>query len=143
MFVARFKSPTPGRKYFKVIESFREGGIVKKRHINGLAFHRTVQDAYQAALKDYLKALDKLERLEHVLCLCKVRGLKVAIYGSQGIFKTDTMELLKRAALVSFGIELPDLYCELVLTGRLRFKQAVRLYQQRLSDYKLIDREVH
>ena len=67
MFVTSFKSPNPGRRYFKVIESFREGGIVKKRHIIGLAFHRTVQDAYQAALKDYLKASDKMERLEFVM----------------------------------------------------------------------------
>lgn len=62
---------------------------------------------------------------------------------SQGIFRENTREVVKHAALVSFGIELPDLYCELVLTGRLRFKQAVRLYQQRLSDYEMANRAVH
>jgi len=30
-----------------------------------------------------------------------------------------------------------------VLTGKLRFKQAVRLYQQRLSDYEMANRAVH
>lgn len=77
MFITRFKSPNPGRKYFKVIESYREGGIVKKRHIIGLAFHRTVELAYQSALKDYLKASDKLE-LNMFCYLCRGKGLKMA-----------------------------------------------------------------
>ena len=67
MFVTSFKSPFSGRKYFKVISSYREGGTVKKHHIISLTYHRTVQAAYQAALKDYLKASDKLERLEYVM----------------------------------------------------------------------------
>lgn len=62
---------------------------------------------------------------------------------SQSVFKAQSRDLVRQAALVSSGIELPDLYCELVLTGRLRFKQAVRLYQQRLSDYKMDHKEVH
>ena len=67
MFVVGFKSPTPGRNYFKVIESYREGGTVKQHHIISLTYHRTVQAAYRAALKDYLSASDKLERLEYVM----------------------------------------------------------------------------
>jgi len=68
MFVIGFKSPNPARRYFKVIESYRDGGVVKQNHIISLAYHRTVQSAYRQALKDSLKASDKLERLEYVLC---------------------------------------------------------------------------
>jgi len=67
----------------------------------------------------------------------------VARNRSQSVFEQDSLAIVRNAALVAYGIELPDLYCELVLTGRLRFKQAVGLYQQRLSDYELIDTEVH
>jgi len=74
MFVTSFKSPNPGRRYFKVIESVRVGPKVKKKHIISLAFHRTVQDAYRAALKDYLRASDKLERLEHILLHMQPKG---------------------------------------------------------------------
>jgi len=74
MFVTTFKSTIPGKKYFKVIESFRVGPKVKKKHIISLALHRTVELAYQAALKDYLKASDKLERLECVLSCMQGKG---------------------------------------------------------------------
>ena len=74
MFVVSYKSRTPDKKYFKVIESFRVGPKVKKRHIISLAYHRTVQDAYQAELAKYLKASDKLERLEHILLHMQPKG---------------------------------------------------------------------
>jgi len=67
----------------------------------------------------------------------------VARNRSQGVFKAQSRDLVRQAALVSYGIELPDLYIDLILAGRMRFKEAARVYQQRLSDYKLMDRGVH
>lgn len=67
MFVAKFIGKIPDKKYFRVIESYREGGKVKKRHIIYLGTHPTVELAYQQALKDSLRASDKLERLEYVM----------------------------------------------------------------------------
>jgi len=74
MFVTRFKSPTPGRKYFRVIESYREGGEVRKRFIVNLGKHSTVQAAYLAELAKYLRASDKLERLEYVMLPMQGKG---------------------------------------------------------------------
>jgi len=67
MVVAREISSARGKIVYKVLESYWEGGKAHKRHIAFLGKYPTVQDAYQAALKDYLKASDKLERLEYVL----------------------------------------------------------------------------
>jgi len=67
MFVAREISSARGKIVYKVLESYWESGKAHKRHIAFLGKYPTVQDAYQAALKDYLKASDKLERLEYVL----------------------------------------------------------------------------
>jgi len=67
MFVAREISSARRKIVYKVLESYWEGGKAHKRHIAFLGKYPTVQDAYQAALKDYLKASDKLERLEYVL----------------------------------------------------------------------------
>jgi len=82
-----------------------------------------------------------------VLCglfpVCRGKGLKVANISSQGIFKADTMELVKQAALVSYGIELPDLYCDLVLAGKLRFREAARVYMSCLTEYKMESKAVH
>ncbi len=74
MFVAREISSSRGKIVYKVLESYREGGTVKQHHIISLAYHRTVQAAYRAALKDYLKASDKLERLESVMSCMQGKG---------------------------------------------------------------------
>jgi len=67
MFVAREISLARGKIVYKVLESYWEGGRAHKRHIAYLGKYPTVQDAYQAALKDSLRASDKLERLEYVM----------------------------------------------------------------------------
>ncbi len=74
MFVAREVSSARGKIVYKVLESYWEGGKAHKRHIAFLGKYPTVQDAYQAALKDYLKASDKLERLEYVLLSMQGKG---------------------------------------------------------------------
>ena len=52
-----------------------------------------------------------------MLChLCKGNTLKVAKYGSQSVFKAQTRDLVRQAGLVSYGVELPDLYIDLVLS---------------------------
>lgn len=66
MFIVPYRSKGKSRKLFKVIESFRVGPKVKKRHIFSLGQYPTIERAYQAALKDYLQAADKLERLEYI-----------------------------------------------------------------------------
>ncbi len=71
MFVAREISSARGKIVYKVLESYWEDGKAHKRHIAFLGKYPTVQDAYQAALKDYLKASDKLERLEYVCHVCR------------------------------------------------------------------------
>jgi len=53
----------------------------------------------------------------------------VAIYSSQGQFKQDNMQLVKNAALVAYGIELPDIYCRMILAGKMLFRDAVRAFK--------------
>ena len=53
----------------------------------------------------------------------------MAIYGSQGQFKQDNMQLVKNAALVAYGIELPDIYCRMILANKMRFREAVRAFK--------------
>ena len=74
MFVAKFKGKIPDKKYFRVFESYREGPKVKKRHIIYLGTHPTVELSYQQALKDSLRASDKLERLEYVMLSMQEKG---------------------------------------------------------------------
>jgi len=80
----------------------------------------------------------------NVFCyLCRKRGLKVAKYGSQGQNKEDIRDLVRQAGLVSFGVELPDLYIDLILAGRMRFKEAARVYMISLTEYKMESKAVH
>lgn len=67
MFVARDINKASGRVVYKVLESYRDENGVHKRHLAYLGKYPTVQAAYLAALKDYLKASDKLECLEGVM----------------------------------------------------------------------------
>jgi hypothetical protein len=41
----------------------------------------------------------------------KRKGLKMAKNASNRHFKARTRDLVRQAALVSYGVELPDLYC--------------------------------
>ena len=52
----------------------------------------------------------------------------MAIYSSQGRNKEDIQDLVRRAGLVSFGITLPDLYIDLILSKRLKFGEAAKAY---------------
>lgn len=47
---------------------------------------------------------------------------------SQSVFKERSKDLLKQAALVSYGIELPDTYCLMVLANKMSFKQAIKAF---------------
>ena len=61
--------------------------------------------------------------------VCGAKGLKVAIYSSQGRNKAGTWGVCyKHAAIVSFGVDLPDLYCDLVLAGQFKFRDAVKVF---------------
>jgi len=44
-------------------------------------------------------------------------------------FKAQTRDLVKQAALVSYGIELPDLYIDLILSNKMRFREAIRAFK--------------
>ena len=143
MYIARLKVKGQKKHYYPVFESYKVKGVSKKRYYGTLGHYPTIERAYSAALADYLRASNKLERLEYVFTICKGNTLKVAKYGSQGRNKEDIRDLVRRAGLVSFGITLPDLYIDLILAGRMRFKEAARVYMISLTDYKLIDREVH
>jgi len=74
MFIARDINKASGRVVYKVLESYREGGKAHKRHIAFLGKYSTVPDAYQAALSDYLRASDKLERLESISLQMQQKG---------------------------------------------------------------------
>ncbi len=91
MFVARGR----GRIVYKVLESYREGGKTRKRHIAFLGSHPTVEAAYGSALKDYLIASD------NVYCICNQKGLKVARNGSQGAFKERRMKAVRDCSTCS------------------------------------------
>lgn len=47
----------------------------------------------------------------------------------------DFRELVKRASQVAYGVELPDLYCDMVLSGRMRFREAVADFTSHDSEY--------
>jgi len=61
MFICRKTLPHRVRPYYVVLESHWNGGKPKHNCIVTLGYHSTVSAAYQAALRDYLKASDKLE----------------------------------------------------------------------------------
>jgi len=44
-------------------------------------------------------------------------------------YKQDNTQLVKNAALVAYGIELPDIYCRMILAGKMRFKEAVNAFK--------------
>ncbi len=60
--------------------------------------------------------------------LCRAKGLKVARISSQGRNKAGTREVVKHAAIVSFGVDLPDLYCDRVLAGQFKFRDAIKVF---------------
>jgi len=60
--------------------------------------------------------------------VCRAKGLKVAIYSSQRRNKEDIKDLVRRAGLVSFGVTLPDLYIDQILSKKLRFREAAKAY---------------
>ena len=47
---------------------------------------------------------------------------------SQSVFNTQTKDLVRQAGLISFGVTLPDLYIDLILSKELRFTEAARAY---------------
>ena len=57
----------------------------------------------------------------------------MAKYASNGDFKAQTRDLVRQAGLVSYGVELTDLYIDLVLAGRMRFKEAAKAYTSFIS----------
>ena len=44
-------------------------------------------------------------------------------------------ELIRTAALVAHGIELPDLYVQMVLSGQMSFRDAVADFKSHDSEY--------
>ena len=48
---------------------------------------------------------------------------------SQGVFEQDSLAIVRNAALVAYGIELPDVYCCMILAGKMRFREAVRAFK--------------
>ena len=58
-------------------------------------------------------------------------------------FKAQSRDLVRQAALVSYGVELTDLYIDLILAGRMRFKEAAKAYMSCLTEYQLDNKAVH
>ncbi len=48
---------------------------------------------------------------------------------SQSVFEQDSLAIVRNAALVAYGIELPDIYCRMILAGKMLFKDAVRAFK--------------
>jgi len=48
-------------------------------------------------------------------------------------FKAQTRDLVRQAGLVSFGVTLPDLYIDLILSKKLRYREAARAYMSCLT----------
>jgi len=67
MFVRKLRIKGQKEPYYMVLHSYREGHKVKHQYIGSLGHYPTVERAYQAALKDSLRASDKLERLEYAM----------------------------------------------------------------------------
>ena len=74
MFVSKLRIKGQKEPYYMVLHSYREGHKVKHQYIGSLGHYPTVELAYQAALKDSLRASDKLERLEHILLHMQPKG---------------------------------------------------------------------
>ncbi len=74
MFVSKLKIKGQKEPYYMVLHSYRENGKVKHQYIGSLGHYPTVGRAYQSALKDSLRASDKLERLEYVLLSMQGKG---------------------------------------------------------------------
>jgi len=53
----------------------------------------------------------------------------VARNRSQSVFEQDSLAIVRNAALVAYGIELPDIYCYMILAGRMLFRDAVRAFK--------------
>jgi hypothetical protein len=53
----------------------------------------------------------------------------MAKYGSQGIFKERSMQAVRDASIVCHGVQLPDIYCCMILAGKMRFREAIRAFK--------------
>lgn len=67
MFVNKLRIKGQKEPYYMVLHSYREGDKVKHKYIGSLGHYPTVELAYQQALKDSLRAADKIERLEYIM----------------------------------------------------------------------------
>ncbi len=48
---------------------------------------------------------------------------------SQSVFEQDSLAIVRDAALVAYGIELPDIYCRMILANKMRFREAIRAFK--------------
>jgi hypothetical protein len=62
---------------------------------------------------------------------------------SQGRNKEDIRDLVRKAGLVSYVVELSDLYCDLVLANKLRFSEVAKAYMSCLTEYEMETKAVH
>ncbi len=69
MFIRGIDRPNKKKRNFYVIESYREGEAQTPRHrvIVSLGHSRSVERAYGEAMRDYLKAAQRLQAFEAVL----------------------------------------------------------------------------
>lgn len=70
MYVRRVKAPGGGQKYYQLVRSFREGGIVKKEVLVHLGPYWDTEDA----LKSWRRAYEELEQLHRPTQAQKLRA---------------------------------------------------------------------
>ena len=74
MYISKLRVKGQKKPYYHVLTSYKERGKVKKIYHGTLGHYPTLERAYQAAMKDYLKASNKLERLEYISLQMQQKG---------------------------------------------------------------------
>jgi hypothetical protein len=74
MFISKHRGKEFKRPVYRILESYREGGEVRKRFIVNLGKYSSVELAYQAELAKYIRVSNKMERLEYVMSCMQGKG---------------------------------------------------------------------
>lgn len=120
MFIARDCDRATGRIVYKVLRSYRKDGKVQKENIVYPGKYPAVEEAYQAKMANYLRASEKLERLEYAMESHKgEKGIKWLEIGLRTHLKQKNIKAIKDIGIVVVVvIELTDANCHMILARK-------------------------
>ena len=67
MYIISIKNPNRARPWYYVAQGYRKDGKVKQSIVANLGRHKKVEDAYLHAFADYIRASERLSRIEYAM----------------------------------------------------------------------------